>query len=402
MRLRVHLPLRGNPGDVRLPGPVHRGPADGAAKAARPGTRDEEQSESGAAPHGRARGRDHSGRVRPDRASAAGGAPQRGHRGRRRLDPGRRRRARGERARPVAAVARLVGSHNHRCSRTPRATAAPPRARTDDRALPRRHALPEGEAEDPPGSFGCCPAGSRERTATARASSATLRPQTRWPIAHVASVDWLADRLELSAGQLAWLADVQRLGADRPRPASSATTSIGGSPRSGLPRVIEAPKARLKEVQRWVLREILDHVPPHARRAWLHSESLGASPMPSRTSARRPCSASTSRTSSHRSPQPAVRPLPHARLQPTSRGRPDRPHHKRRSRGIVWSSLSPATDPRLIQPRFWLGRRSQRRTSRRAPDLAGAREPRRLPPRPAAFAGSQRAAGCATRATPTT
>ena len=33
--------------------------------------------------------------------------------------------------------------------------------------------------------------------------------------------------------------------------------------RTGLPRVIEAPKARLKEIQRWLLREILDHVPPH-------------------------------------------------------------------------------------------------------------------------------------------
>ena len=29
------------------------------------------------------------------------------------------------------------------------------------------------------------------------------------------------------------------------------------------PRVIEAPKARLKEIQRWVLREVLDHVPVH-------------------------------------------------------------------------------------------------------------------------------------------
>jgi RNA-directed DNA polymerase len=33
--------------------------------------------------------------------------------------------------------------------------------------------------------------------------------------------------------------------------------------RNGLPRVIEAPKGRIKEVQRWLLREILDHVPTH-------------------------------------------------------------------------------------------------------------------------------------------
>jgi hypothetical protein len=33
--------------------------------------------------------------------------------------------------------------------------------------------------------------------------------------------------------------------------------------RSGLPRVIEAPKLRLKEVQRWILREVLDQIPVH-------------------------------------------------------------------------------------------------------------------------------------------
>jgi RNA-directed DNA polymerase len=33
--------------------------------------------------------------------------------------------------------------------------------------------------------------------------------------------------------------------------------------RNGPPRLIEAPKARLKEIQRWLLRAILDHVPAH-------------------------------------------------------------------------------------------------------------------------------------------
>ena len=31
----------------------------------------------------------------------------------------------------------------------------------------------------------------------------------------------------------------------------------------GLPRVLEAPKARLKEIQRWILHEILGHVAVH-------------------------------------------------------------------------------------------------------------------------------------------
>jgi RNA-directed DNA polymerase len=73
----------------------------------------------------------------------------------------------------------------------------------------------------------------------------------------------LAEMLELSDGQLEWLADVrsfERIVRDErlrnyryrivPRP-------------SDLPRVIESPKARLKEIQRWVLHEILDHVPAH-------------------------------------------------------------------------------------------------------------------------------------------
>ena len=84
-----------------------------------------------------------------------------------------------------------------------------------------------------------------------------------WPIAAVASVDDLAAILELSDGQLAWLADVRSLErtvtAERLRNYRYAAIPR----RSGLPRVIEAPKLRLKEVQRWILREILNHVPVH-------------------------------------------------------------------------------------------------------------------------------------------
>jgi RNA-directed DNA polymerase len=84
-----------------------------------------------------------------------------------------------------------------------------------------------------------------------------------WPVATVASVGDLAAVLELSDGQLAWLADVRGLErtvtAERLRNYRYAAVPR----RSGLPRVIEAPKLRLKEVQRWILREILDHVPVH-------------------------------------------------------------------------------------------------------------------------------------------
>jgi retron-type reverse transcriptase len=84
-----------------------------------------------------------------------------------------------------------------------------------------------------------------------------------WPVARVDSVPELADTLELSEGHLAWLADVRglerRVTAERLRNYRYAAV-----PRaSGLPRLIEAPKLRLKEVQRWVLREILEPIPVH-------------------------------------------------------------------------------------------------------------------------------------------
>ncbi|MFZ0387185.1 MAG: reverse transcriptase family protein [Solirubrobacteraceae bacterium] len=84
-----------------------------------------------------------------------------------------------------------------------------------------------------------------------------------WPVAAIESVPGLAERLELSLGQLAWLADVR--GLERTVSDESLRNYRYRSlPRSaGPPRVIEAPKARLKEIQRWVLREILDHVPVH-------------------------------------------------------------------------------------------------------------------------------------------
>jgi RNA-directed DNA polymerase len=85
-----------------------------------------------------------------------------------------------------------------------------------------------------------------------------------WPIAELASVPELARRLELSDGQLAWLADVRGLErtVDSERLRSYRYRWVPR--RSGLPRLIEAPKLRLKEVQRWILRSILDAVPPHA------------------------------------------------------------------------------------------------------------------------------------------
>jgi hypothetical protein len=84
-----------------------------------------------------------------------------------------------------------------------------------------------------------------------------------WSIAQIGSVAALAERLELSSGQLAWLADVRGLERTVEHEKLRNYRYRWTPRRSGLPRLIEAPKARLKEIQRWVLRDILNHVPAH-------------------------------------------------------------------------------------------------------------------------------------------
>jgi RNA-directed DNA polymerase len=118
---------------------------------------------------------------------------------------------------------------------------------------------------DPPDS----PSQDGESTIVIRPRPGQQPPRLRrelehtWPIAAIDSQGELAERLELDTGQLAWLADVRGLerlvASERLR-----NYRYRWLPRrSGLPRLIEAPKLRLKEIQRWVLHEILDHVPPH-------------------------------------------------------------------------------------------------------------------------------------------
>jgi RNA-directed DNA polymerase len=107
------------------------------------------------------------------------------------------------------------------------------------------------------------PSGLRAPWAVPDPSARQPAAPQRWPIARIESVAALAEALELSSGQLAWLADVR--GLERTVEAEKLRNyRYRWAPRrSGLPRLIEAPKARLKEIQRWVLHEILDRVPAH-------------------------------------------------------------------------------------------------------------------------------------------
>jgi hypothetical protein len=89
-------------------------------------------------------------------------------------------------------------------------------------------------------------------------------PVPRWPVPEIASVVQLAERLELSGGQLAWLADVRGLERTVEREQLRNYRYLTVPRRGALPRVVEAPKLRLKEIQRWIVREVLSQVPSHA------------------------------------------------------------------------------------------------------------------------------------------
>jgi RNA-directed DNA polymerase len=85
----------------------------------------------------------------------------------------------------------------------------------------------------------------------------------RWPVPELADLGALASFLGVQAGELSWLADVRGLergtADERLRNYRYATRAR----RSGLPRIIESPKPRLKAAQRRVLHDILDWIPAH-------------------------------------------------------------------------------------------------------------------------------------------
>jgi retron-type reverse transcriptase len=86
-----------------------------------------------------------------------------------------------------------------------------------------------------------------------------------WAVPRIESVGELAAWLCVSAGELEWFADLKRM---------NARTGNGDGPvsnyhyrvlakKSGSIRLIEAPKKKLKELQRVILRELLEKIPSH-------------------------------------------------------------------------------------------------------------------------------------------
>jgi RNA-directed DNA polymerase len=177
-----------------------------------------------------------------------------------------------------------------------------------------------------------------------------------WPIARIESVAALAERLELSLGQLQWLADVRGLERTVARERLRNYRYRWVPRRSGLPRLIEAPKLRLKEIQRWVLREILDHVPPHdaaygftrGRSVIDHAAQHVATGAVLRLDLRDFfASVAAGRVFGIFVTIGYPRPIAHVLTGLTTNTTPR----------MAWDALSPSADPALAGPRFVLGRR---------------------------------------------
>lgn len=83
-------------------------------------------------------------------------------------------------------------------------------------------------------------------------------------IPKLATIGALADWLDVSLSDLDWLADTRRLQGRTDNPLLQHYVYSFREKRIGPPRLIEAPKPRLKEIQRRILSDILDKVPAHS------------------------------------------------------------------------------------------------------------------------------------------
>jgi len=96
-----------------------------------------------------------------------------------------------------------------------------------------------------------------------------------WPIPVIESVGALADWLQLDEGELDWFADLKALGYKMQSSQLRHYHYRILAKRSGSVRLIEAPKPRLKALQRKVLAGILEKIPPHpAAQGFLKGRSI--------------------------------------------------------------------------------------------------------------------------------
>ncbi len=85
-----------------------------------------------------------------------------------------------------------------------------------------------------------------------------------WNVPTIESVGALADWFHLTPDELLWFADLKGLAYKTKIPCLGHYHYRVLAKKSGAIRLIEAPKPRLKELQRQILAQILDKIPPHS------------------------------------------------------------------------------------------------------------------------------------------
>ena len=85
-----------------------------------------------------------------------------------------------------------------------------------------------------------------------------------WNVPVIESVGGLADWFEITVDELLWFADLKGLAYKTKNPRLGHYHYRVLTKKSGAIRLIEIPKPRLKELQREILAQILDKVPPHS------------------------------------------------------------------------------------------------------------------------------------------
>ena len=108
--------------------------------------------------------------------------------------------------------------------------------------------------------------GSRLRVERWLEETPAMRPveaAEAWELPAIATTGELAGLLGLAPGDLEWFSDLRGLACRRFGSKLEHYRYRTVLKRSGRLRLIEAPKSRLKQIQRWILMEILDRVPIH-------------------------------------------------------------------------------------------------------------------------------------------
>ncbi len=147
-----------------------------------------------------------------------------------------------------------------------------------DNGAPSHHAVAAFLASNPIFKRALARHSARIRVAQWIAEPQPMRPSPvayAWNVPAIESPGALADWLNLDPGALDWFADLQNLThqPNSPRLEHYHYRSVPKS--SGGVRLIESPKRDLKTIQRRILAEILDRIPPHpAVHGFVHRRSI--------------------------------------------------------------------------------------------------------------------------------